>query len=82
MNKTLAGILFWVLFLGALGYGAYRYYTHDRDLEEKTPIPIRVRESQLKQSAPPLEKFQEDMGKRLQRSEERGVDLSKSKESR
>lgn len=81
MNKTIGSILFWALLLGALGYGAYSYYNHsNNNPEEETPLPERVHQRNLKQSGPPMEKFQEDMGKRMRQSKERGVDLGKSKQ--
>ncbi|PIQ29240.1 hypothetical protein COW36_17360 [bacterium (Candidatus Blackallbacteria) CG17_big_fil_post_rev_8_21_14_2_50_48_46] len=80
MKRVTGSILFWVVMLGALAYGIYAFYNRPPNPEEVTPLPQKVQTQRQEQSAPPMKAFEKQMEERVERSKDRGVDLTKPKE--
>jgi hypothetical protein len=80
MKKVIGSILFWVIVLGALGYGTYRFYFSAPNPEVETPLPQKVQTERQKQNEPPIKEFEKDMDQRMKDAKTGGNDLTNPKD--
>ncbi|PKL75835.1 MAG: hypothetical protein CVV27_13320 [Candidatus Melainabacteria bacterium HGW-Melainabacteria-1] len=78
MSKSIMGFLILVAIIG--GLGGYAYYNYNRPAMNDPTHELSIPESAQKireNTKEPLKKFEKQMGDRVDRAKERGVDLTK-----